>query len=51
VLVVEAVEVVGDADRVGRNLLRRAPLGRLARDRGKFEQALDELALLHRERL
>src|SRR5438132_10400362 len=49
VLVVEAVEVVGDVDRVVRELMRAAPLGRLCDDGGKLDEALDQLALLGRE--
>ena len=49
-LVVEAVEVVGDADRVGRDRLRPALLRRLRDDRRQLEQPLDQLALLRRER-
>ena len=49
VLVVEAVEVVGDADRVDRDRVRRPPLGRLRDDGGELEEALHELALLDRE--
>src|SRR5439155_14903529 len=50
-LVVEAVEVVGHADRVVRERLRRAPLGRIGDERGKLQQPLDQLALLARQRL
>src|SRR5581483_628056 len=50
VLVVEAVEVVGDADRVCRNPLRPPPLGRLAHHRRKLRQPLDELPLFDGER-
>src|SRR4051794_8351800 len=46
VMVVEAMEVVGHADRVVRDRLRAAPLGRLARDRGKVGKPLDQIALL-----
>ena len=49
VLVVEAVEVVRDADRVDRDRVRRPPLGRLRHDAGELEQPLHELALLARE--
>ena len=50
VVVVEAVEVVGDADRVGRDRMRRAPLGRLGDDLRELGEPLDEVALLRRER-
>src|ERR671935_2549847 len=50
VLVVEAMEVVGCADGVGRQRVRAAPLRRLGDDAGKFGQPLHELALLARER-
>ena len=46
VVVVEAVEVVGDADRVGRDRVRAAALGRLGDDRGKLGEPLDQVALL-----
>src|SRR5581483_1787747 len=46
VLVVEAVEVVGDVDRVVRQLVRAAPLSRLRHDGGELDEPLDELALL-----
>src|SRR5262245_25674037 len=46
VLVVEAVEVVRDADRVGRERVRPAPLDGLLDDPGKLGQPLDELLLL-----
>ncbi len=45
-VVVEAVEVVGDADRVRGERVRPAPLGRLGDDLGELGQALDELPLL-----
>ena len=45
-LVVEAVEVVRDADRVGRERVRAAPLGRLLDDAGKLGQPLDQVLLL-----
>src|SRR5512133_574758 len=45
VLVVEAVEVVGDADRVDRNRLRPPPFRRLRGDDRKLQQPLDQLAL------
>src|SRR2546423_15628457 len=50
-LVVEAVEVVGDADRIDRNRLRPASLRRFRGDAGKLEQALDQLPLLGLQRL
>ena len=49
-VVVEAVEVVRDADRVVRDRVRRAARGRLAHDRRELEEPLDEVALLGRER-
>ena len=49
-LVVEAVEVVGDADRVGRYPLRAALLGGVRGDEGQLGQTLDQLTLLRRER-
>ena len=49
VLVVEAVEVVGDADRVGRDRVRPAALGGLRDDARELGQPLDQLALLGRE--
>ena len=45
-LVVEAVEVVGDADRVDRNRVRGATLRGLGHDHGEVRQALDQIALL-----
>ena len=45
-VVVEAVEVVGDADRVRRQRMGRAPLRRLRDDAGKLDEPLDEAALL-----
>src|SRR5581483_7473913 len=48
-VVVEAVEVVRDLDRVDRERLRPASRGRLAHDARKLRQALDELALLRLE--
>ena len=51
VLVVEAVEVVGDADRVRRQRLRPAPLDRLRDDAGELGEPLDQLALLRGELL
>src|SRR3954447_12502424 len=50
-LVVEAVEVVGDADRVGRNRLRAALHRCVGDDRGELGEALDQLPLLRRKRL
>ena len=50
VVVVEAVEVVGEPDRVHRDRVRAAPLGRLAHDGRELGEPLDELALLGRER-
>ena len=49
-MVVEAVEVVRDPDRVRRQRVRRPSLGRLGDESGKFEQPLDELPLLVLER-
>ena len=49
-LVVEAVEVVRDLDRVDRDPLRRAVLRRLAHDRGKLGQPFYERPLLRRQR-
>jgi hypothetical protein len=46
VVVIEAVEVVGDADRVRRQPMRATALGSLDDDGGELGQALDELALL-----
>src|SRR5215212_1645988 len=46
VLGVKAVEVVGDANRVGRNRMRSAPLRRLGGDPGELQQAADEALLL-----
>src|SRR5579862_1039794 len=51
VLVVEAVEVVGDADRIHRDRLRAAPVRRVAHDLRELGEPLHELALLGRERL
>src|SRR2546430_11519035 len=45
VLVVEAVEVVGDADRVRRDRLRPALRGGVRGDGRQLEQPLDQLAL------
>src|SRR3954452_2294401 len=50
VLVVEAVKVVGDSDRVGRNALRSALHERLGYDRRQLDEPLHELAFLGRER-
>src|SRR5439155_9574222 len=47
---VEAVEVVGDADRVVRDPLRPAPLGRLGGDIGELGEPFDQIALLGLER-
>src|SRR6266540_1542168 len=49
VLGVEAVEVVGDPDRVVRDRMRAAALRRLRRDAWEFGQALDQVLLLVRE--
>ena len=46
VVVVEAVEVVGDADRVVRDRVRAAPLGRLGDDGRELGEPLDQVALL-----
>ena len=45
-MVVEAVEVVGDADRVRRERVRAAPLRRLGDDSRELGQPLDQLPLL-----
>ena len=45
-LVVEAVEVVGDPDRVVRQRVRPAPLDRLLDDPGELDEPLDQLPLL-----
>src|SRR5690242_15764658 len=50
VLVVEAVEVVGDPDRVGRNPLRAALHERVGGDGGQLGEPLDELSLLRGQR-
>src|ERR1700730_1392302 len=50
VLVVEAVKVVGNADRVLRDRLRATLLGRVGGNRGQLGQALDQLPLLRSER-
>ncbi len=50
VLVVEAMEVVGDADRVGRDSLRAALRRRVGSDGRELGEPLDQLALLGRER-
>ena len=49
VVVVEAVEVVGDADGVRRQRVGRAPLGGFGDDGRKLDEPLDEAALLGRE--
>ena len=46
VLGVEAMEVVGDADRIGRDRVRAAPLGRLGSDPGQLEEAPDQALLV-----
>ena len=46
---VEAVEIVGDPDRVGRDRVRAAAGRRLGDDGGELGQALDQVALLVRE--
>src|SRR3954469_16998817 len=51
VVVVEAVEVVGNPDRVVRNTLRSAPLRRLGHYIGELDQALDQILLLGCRRL
>src|SRR5436305_3293154 len=51
VLVVEAVEVVRKANRICRDALRPAALGRLARDGRELGEPLHEVALLGRQRL
>ena len=50
VVVVEAVEVVRNADRIVRNRVCCPPLGRLGGNPWKLDQPLDEVALLRRER-
>src|SRR3954447_12050507 len=50
VLVVEAVKVVGDTDRIDRPGLRAASHERVGDDLGKLGEPLHELALLGRER-
>src|SRR3954453_10596384 len=50
VLVVEAVEVVGDADRVSRDPLRATPDERFRSDPRQLGEALHELTLLRGER-
>src|SRR6185503_14965843 len=50
VLVVEAVEVVGDPDRVGGNSLRPALHERVRDDGGKLREPLHELPLLRGQR-
>ena len=51
VVVVEAVEVVGDADRVRRERMRPPPLRRLRDHARKLGEALHELALLRQRAL
>jgi hypothetical protein len=46
VLVVEAVEVIGHADRVGRQPVRATPLDRLLDDARELDEPLDQLPLL-----
>ena len=46
VMVVEAVKVVRDTDRVRRQGVRRAALGRIGDDARELREPLDELALL-----
>src|SRR6266540_2198816 len=48
-LVVEAMKVVGDPDRVERDRVGRPSLGRLGRDSGELREPLDQVALLDRE--
>src|SRR5690242_18377588 len=48
--VVEAVELVGDADRIRRQRVRAAPLRRLRRDVGELDEPLHEVALLRGQR-
>src|SRR5947209_2973304 len=50
-LVVEAVEVVRQADRVRRDALRPAALGRLTRNGRELGEPLHDVALLGRQRL
>src|SRR5689334_12594161 len=50
-LVVEAVEVVCDADRVRRDALRAAAVGRLPRDRRELGEPFHEVAFLGRQGL
>src|SRR5947209_915507 len=50
-LVVEAVEVVRQTDRIRRDALRAAALGRLARDGRELGEPLHDVALLGRQRL
>src|SRR5262249_30976599 len=45
-VVVEAVEVVGDPNRVDRDRVGRTALGRLGHDRREVRQALDEVLFL-----
>src|SRR5438270_9539069 len=49
-LVVEAMEIVGHADRVGRQRVRAAPLRRLGDDPRELGEPLHEVALLARQR-
>src|SRR5437588_536704 len=49
VLVVEAMEVVGNADRVQRDRMRRAAFGRLSHGDAEVGETLDQLALLARK--
>ena len=48
-VVVEAVKVVGEPDRIGRDRVRRAALRRLGDDSRELEDPLDEIALLGRQ--
>ena len=48
-VVVEAMEVVGDPDRVDRNRMRRTPLRCLQHDGRKLGESLDQLPLLRRK--
>src|SRR5436305_4760642 len=50
VLLVEAVEIIGDADRVGRNGLRASFGEGVLHDAGQLGEPLHELTLLRRER-
>ena len=49
VVVVEAVKVVGEPDRVRRNRVRRPPLGRLGDDARELEDPFHEIAFLGRQ--